>query len=173
MINLKRYSIAVGLACLVLFGYFWFMRKQAKTDTNTSSQLLAPNVEEKIIINPLHRTITIVKPGHTKTLDLPDRPTSIELMKNDGLRIVSPQYGVEARPFVGVGYNLRSGLVSIGTDVFYYKKLDLGLGLAVDPVKLQDTSIFFGMSCFVYSNTSVGIGLDNHVTPMLLLKVRL
>jgi hypothetical protein len=169
----KRNYIIGGsvLAVVVSFGFFRSCDK--KKDLKTGSELLAQAEEEAIIIDPVRGSIKIVKPGSVRTLDLPDRPTRVSILKNGSVKVVAPQYGTELRPFLVGAYDLNGGKLGIGSDFYYYKRFDLGGGLLVNPSQVKDTTIFVGISYFVYSNTSVTLGINNQLRPMVGIKVRL
>jgi hypothetical protein len=171
--NLKQY-IATGLAAMaILFGGFLWHRHNQKQDSQNLSETLAPGVDEKIIIDPIRRSLKIVKKTGVKTTTLPDRPTSLELLANDGIRINSPKWGTEMRPFLIASYDLSSGKLGGGLDLIYWNRFDLGLGFATNPSLVQDSTLFIGVSFFVWSNTSVMFGITNHTVPLLGIKVRL
>ena len=169
--NKKVVLVISGLVSLLLFGVFRACDK--KKDIINSDTSLRPGEDEAVIVDPIHRSIIIVKSGKTKKLNLPDRPTRIALMTNDGIKISSPQYGTELRPFIIAAYDLNGGKLGIGADLFYYKRFDVGVGLVVNPVRVQDTVGFIGVSYFVYSNTSIQLGITNQIRPTIGVKVRL
>lgn len=167
-----------GLALLLtgflgIWGWLFLRHKSELRDANNSQTVLKPNEESAVIVNPVKRTLVIIRPdGKTHTLDLPDRPSRIALIKNDGIIVTAPQWGPEIRPFLVGAWDLRGGKLGIGVDGFYWKRLDIGGGFLVNPVYVQDTSLFIGVSMFVYSNTSITLGIDNHSAPLIGIKVR-
>jgi|ERR1700676_3907795 len=168
----KRIGILILAGLVAISGFLFWHRRNQKQDSQTASETLGPNEEAKIIIDPVRRTIVVVTPAHVKTTTLPDRPSSITLLKNDGMKVVSPQFGTEVRPFLTGIYTLNGGKLGLGCDFVYWKRADLGGGFAVNPLRVQDTTIFIGVSYFIYSNTSLMLGLDNKTTPLIGLKVR-
>ena len=171
-----RLRSKIGAVAIVLAGigiFFQFRSCDKKTDSGTSAIVLTKDESEAVIVDPRQHKITLVTKEHTKTFTLPDRPSRVSVLKEDGIKIVSPQYGTEFNPFLGVAYTLHGGVILGGLDLFYWKRLDVGMGLSVNPRFIQDTGVFLGFSYVTYSNTSVGLGLDNHVTPMVFVKVRL
>ena len=162
-------SIAGG-ACI--FAWVRFYGHQKTVDSINSETTLQSTEDEAVVIDPIHRTIKIVRSNGVKTIDLPDRPSRVALLKGDGIKVTAPQYGAEIRPF-GVGaYDLKGGKLGLGVDLWYYKRMDLGIGFAVNPSFAQDTAVFVGISCFIYSNTGVMLGIDNHESPLIGIKVR-
>ena len=169
--NKKEFAIGLTLAGLAAF--FIGRGCQKRHDQNNLSTVLAPDVRQKITVDPRHHSLVIISRDGSSVLTLPDRPSSIEIMNTGKVKVNSPQFGLEASPFLGAAFSLRGGLLGAGLDILYWKRLDLGLGAVVNPVYVQDTSVFLSISYRVWSNTSLAIGLDNHTTPLLLVKVRL
>src|ERR1700686_828490 len=161
MLNLRFPTLRETILGIILSGLlaFFFGRGcQKKHDLATSSTILAPDVKEKLIIDPRKHTIVIVSRDGTKVSTLPDRPSSIEILNNGKVRVNSPQFGTEIRPFLAGAYTLNGGKLGAGVDLVYYKRVDVGLGFATNPTYVQDTTIFIGVSMFVYSNTSIMLG---------------
>ena len=173
MTRLHRLLLIIGSGLFCVAAFIHMRGCNKKQDATNSTATLRPNETEAVLIDPTRHSIILVTPTHTKKFTLPDRPSRISLLKDNKLWIESPQYGTELRPFVGVGYTLDGGNVNLGLDLFYWKRVDLGMGLIVNPVQVKDTQIFLGVSTYIYSNTSLGLGIGNRKTPILFLKVRL
>ena len=183
--NLKCYAILAALILLGLFGFKSCVKLQKKQDKQASSTVLTPDQREKVIVNPETHTIEIVTKkadGTTTTTDtyLPDRPTSITEDNNGKITIVDHKFGVEKRPYVGVGGALDgTPRVHAGMDFWYFHKLDFGAGLDFNAgvlgqvSKFSDTRLDVNASYNVWSNTSLALSVDNHKTVGLFLKVRL
>lgn len=168
-----RYKI--GLVVFVLGSVFVWGRCGRRT---TVPKTMLPTVlpvkdKEQIIVDPFHHVIQIVTATGVKHTTLPDRPSTIDILKDGSVKVTSPQFGTELRPFVGVGFNLRSGVILGGVDLLYWKKLDLGIGLSMNPSHIQDTAALIGVSYNLYSNTSISLGIDNRHAPMIAIHVRL
>jgi hypothetical protein len=173
MSRIQKIVTAAIVGIGLLLGWLFLRRHNQGQDVNNAQTSLRPGEESAVIINPIHRSITIVRPdGKTHTVDLPDRPSRISLLKGDGFKVSAPQWGTEVRPFLIGAYDLKGGKLGLGVDGFYWKRLDIGAGALVNPSFVQDTSVFIGVSCFVYSNTSVMLGIDNHTSPLIAIKVR-
>jgi len=176
--NLKLYAIAGVIILLGLFGFKACRKVAKKQDKQVTSTVLTPDQKEKIVVDPTKHTITITTKNadgtdHTTTTYLPDRPTSITEGNNGKLTIVDHKFGAELRPYMGIGGSLDgTPRVHIGSDVFYYHKLDLGLGIDDNPAHLKDVRGNLNLSYNFYSNTSVAISYDNHKYAGLFLKVR-
>lgn len=173
MTRLQKIGAATIASVIALGGWLFLHHRNKIQDTVNSQTVLQMNEESAVIINPIHRSITIVRSnGNVNTLDLPDRPSRISILKTGKIWVTAPQWGTEFRPFLVGAYDLKGGKLGLGLDVFYWKRLDIGGGVLVNPVFVQDTSVFVGISCFVYSNTSVTLGINNHTAPLIGIKVR-
>lgn len=185
MSNLKFYAVLATLILLGVFGFKACTKLQKKQDKQASSNTLAPDQKEKVVVNPENHTIEVVTKNPdgtttTQTTFLPDRPTQIIEDNNGKLKIVDHKFGVEKRPYIGVGGALDgTPRVHAGMDFWYYKKLDLGAGLDFNAgvlsqvSKFDDTRLSVNASYNVWSNTSLALSVDNHKTVGVFLKVRL
>jgi len=161
-----------GTFLIALFPLYFYLRGCAKRqDAQTSMPVLAKGEAAKVIVDPLKHSLTVITPGHVKTVNLPNRPSSIVLLTGDGLKVVAPAFGPEIRPWLGAVWSPDGGKVLGGLDLFYWRLLDLGLGVAINPKYVQDTRIFIGASYVVWANTSVVLAIDNQKTPMVGIKV--
>jgi len=183
--NLKHYLLLVALILLGVFGFKDCAKIQKKQDKQASSAVLTPDQKEKVVVNPENHTIEVVTKNangttNTTTTYLPDRPTQIIEDNNGKIKIIDHKFGVEKRPYVGVGGSADgTPRVHAGVDLFYYKKLDLGTGLdfnagVLDQVsKFNDTRASINVSYNVWSNTSIAVSVDNRKFVGVFLKVRL
>ena len=176
--NFKEFAI---LALIILLGVFGWKgcRKVAKTqDKQATSTVLTPDQKEKIVVDPTKHTITITTKkadgtDQTTTTFLPDRPTAVIESKDGKLSIIDRKFGAEIRPYLGIGGALDgTPRVHVGADLFYFHKMDLGLGIDDNPSHLKDVRGNLNLSYNFYSNTSVAISYDNHKYAGLFLKVR-
>lgn len=185
MSNLKYYAILAALILIGVFGFKACTKVQKKQDKQASSTVLTPDQKEKVVVNPEKHTIEIVTKnpdGTTKTTDtfLPDRPTQIIEDNNGKITVIDHKFGVEKRPYIGVGGSLDgTPRVHAGMDFWYYKKLDLGAGLDFNAgvlsevSKFNDTRASVNVSYNVWSNTSLALSVDNRKFVGLFVKVRL
>src|SRR5229473_686209 len=123
-----RYKI--GLIVFVLGSVFLLGRCGRRT-TDTKNMLpavLPSNEVERIQVNPDNHTLTIVTKTGTKTVTLPDRTSTIDVLKTGGVKVTSPQFGLEHHLFIGIAVSDDARL-GIGADMFYWKRLDLGVGV--------------------------------------------
>jgi hypothetical protein len=176
--NLARYTILALILLLALFGFKGCRKVQKRQDSAVKSAVLAPDQREKIVVDPIRHTITVVtkKPDGTDqstTTFLPDRPTAVIEDNNGKLSIVDHKFGVELRPYLGVGGAFDgTPRVHLGADFLYFHKMDLGAGLDTNPSHLKDVRGNLNLSYNFYSNTSIACSYDNHKTVGLFLKVR-
>jgi hypothetical protein len=156
-----------------VFGFKACRKVQKKQDSAANSTVLTPDQKEKIVVDPTKHTITVITPTKTTTTYLPDRPTQVIENKDGSITVIDHKYGTEIRPYLGVGGAFDgTPRVHIGSDFFYFHKMDLGLGLDTNPANLKDVRANLNLSYNFYSNTSIAFSLDNHKTPGIFLKVR-
>lgn len=154
----KKISI-VAASVAAIVALLWFRHIQTKHDMAVNSPVLSQDVREKIVINPLQHTIAVVTKGSVSVTTLPTRPSSIELLTNGTLRVIAPQYGFEAVPFIGLGFS-RSLNDYIGCDFWYWKRLDVGAAVGFDRLSLDKASIGVMTSFTVWHNTRLTLGVD-------------
>lgn len=155
---MKKIYVTLGL-WVVFFVGFWFFRScDNKQDEGTVSTTLAPGVVEKIVVNPYTHKLSLIRPEGMQELFLPDRPSSIEIDSKGKTTVTSRQWGTELRPFVGFHYS-NAGRIAAGVDLLYYKKLDLGLGMA-SQIGNHTPIGFVKLSYCVLSNTQIGVTYD-------------
>jgi hypothetical protein len=176
--NLKLYAILGLIILLVLFGFKGCRKIAKKQDKQVSSTVLTPDQKEKIVVDPTKHTITITTKNadgtdHTTTTYLPDRPTSVTEDNNGKITVVDHKYGAELRPYLGVGGAFDgTPRVHLGGDLFYFHRMDFGLGIDDNPSHLKDVRGNLNLSYNFYSNTSIAVSYDNHKQVGLFLKVR-
>lgn len=157
---MKRLFYIIGLNLIVLGSLLGFRACQKKHDSKTSSAVLGPNTAEKLIVDGLRHTITIVKPEGTTVTSLPIRPSSVEIMKDGKVIVTAPQYGFEAVPFIGIGYSSQLNDY-IGCDLYYWKRLDLGVAFSFDrELKIKALGFPVVLSYAIWHNTRLSIGLE-------------
>lgn len=146
---------------LVLVGVFLYGRcSKPKAKLST---VIPSNDTEQIIIDPIHHTIiTTDAHNHQTVTTLPDRQSVIDIHKDGSVQVTSAQWGKELRPFGGLAFSDAARL-SIGADVFYWKKLDLGLGVQTQ-FNVNNIRMNIQISYNVYSNLHAGLTYDNHKT---------
>lgn len=146
-------TIAAFWLSLLMGVLFFFLPRHPNTGI---VPILLPGEKEKVIVDPIHHTITTITDKGTKTTTLPDHPSSVTLKDNGDVIVTAKQFGREIRPFVGIGY-AQEAKFYLGTDLFFWKKLDLGTAISLN----QGVKLVGLVSMNLYSNTRVSIGVDN------------
>jgi hypothetical protein len=152
-----RLRTKIGLVVIVLGSMFLWGRCSRKSNTQTPkpSAVLPPNDVEQIRVNPATRQLTVTTSAGTRTVTLPDTVSTIDVLKNGKVSVTSPQFGFEHHLFGGwlVSDNGRLG---IGEDLLYFRRLDLGLGVA-GKIGSYDPIAFAKLSYNVKGNVQVGL----------------
>jgi hypothetical protein len=91
--------------------------------------VLPSNDNEQITVDPSTHQLVILRPGQRIVETLPDRASTIDIRKDGQVIVTSKQFGFEHHLFVGL---LGSDHLRVGTglDGFYWKRLDIGVGIA-------------------------------------------
>jgi hypothetical protein len=119
---------------------------------NPHQPIALPNNEtERITVDPDSHTITIQTPNGIRTETLPDRKSIFDVSNNGTVKVTSAQMGFEHHPFIGWQVS-NQGRLCVGADLWYFKKLDLGIGVASKlgegtPVALAKLSYNFWSNC--------------------------
>lgn len=166
--NKIKYYVAVFV--VLLLGFFWLRHRDRKIDRSTSSTVLAPGIQEKLIVNPDTHKLTIVLPSGSQELFLPDRPSSIEIDKNGRVIVTAKKWGSELKMFGGIQASDAFRL-AVGIDGLYYKRLDLGLGIA-DKIGNYVPVGFGKVSYNFWSHLQAGLTYDTEKKAGLALTVR-
>lgn len=155
---INRYTI-IGL-CLLIVSIVGLWVLTHKRDVKITSKILPPDVKEKLIIDSLHHNITIITEKGLKVINLPNRPSSIEVMKNGKVNVMAPQFGFEHIPWIGIGYSNKLNDY-IGMDFYYWKQLDLGTAFGFDRnLKIKTLDFPLIISYTVYHNTRISLGYE-------------
>lgn len=154
---MNRLVLIVATSILILsIGVYVYTHKR---DTGIIQTVLKPDVQEKIIVNPALHSLIIITDKGTEALSLPDRASSIEILKTGKLRLTVPQCGFEHSPFIGIGYSSQVNDY-LGLDVFYWKRLDFGISFGFDRLKLQSLSAPLMISYTIWHNTRLTFGVE-------------
>ncbi len=160
------------LAGAGIIGLMLYVRGCTKAQEEIKNSPLPPNVVARITVDPTRHHLRIQqRSGKPVDTFLSDHPSTFEITSSGQVKVSSPQFGFEHKFFFGltVSDNLRVGA---GLDGFYFKKLDLGLGVA-DRVGSYTPVVFVKASYLVYDNLQLGITFDNmqHVGAALTLRI--
>ena len=163
----KIYSVIV-----VLVGVFALGRCNRKPSKPkgplTPAAVLPKDIIERLVVNPETHKLTIITEKGTRSLVLPDRNSMIDLKKDGKLIVTSQQAGFEHHVFLGV-FQSNALRIGGGVDLGYFKRLDLGVGVAArtgfnTPIAFAQVSYNFWHSVRVgmtYDNKQhVGVGLS-------------
>jgi len=142
-------------------------------DRLVSSPSLPAGDVAKIVVNPTRRTLTIVQAGKTRTITLPDRPSSIEVGKRGQIKITARQFGTEVLPFAGIlaDPQAQGAAAVVGADGLYFKRLDLGAGLAWGGEHTAVRGVAL-LSYAVYDNVRLSAGVTHQLYPVAGITVR-
>jgi hypothetical protein len=156
----KVFALLSVLLSVFLFGRY-YKRSASVTGplTNVSKRVILPVQDrEQVLVNPLSHKITIVTATGTKTETLPDRDSTIDIQKDGMVKVTAKQLGFEHIPFAGMYYSngVRYGA---GLDIGYFKKLDLGVGMAGGSG--LNTVVFAQLSYCFYHNVRASITYDH------------
>lgn len=133
---------------------------------------LPKDVLVRITVDPDKHHVRIEQPTK-KTIDtfLPDRQSTFEVKTDGTVKVSSSQWGLEHHFFFGVFMSDEFRL-GAGIDGFYWKKLDLGVGVACQVG--NHTPVIYGkVSYLVYNSVQLGITYDNmqHVGGSLTIRI--
>ena len=154
-----RLRYKIGLVVAVLAGMFlWGRCNRPGPSVPKAAAVLPVEDKEQIKVDPVKHTITIQTPTGTKTVTLPDKVSTIDIRKDGTVKVTSPQFGFQLRPFAGAYYSdaLRFGA---GADLGYWKRLDLGLGIAGG--SSAHTVVFAQLSYNVWDNLGASLTYDH------------
>lgn len=156
----KHYLAIGGVWILVLLSLIGLKSCQNKRDDAIANTSLAEGVKEKIIINPLARTVTVITAKGSKTTTLSDHASSVEIFQNGNVKTTLPQHGFEAVPFAGIGYSSQLNDY-IGIDFYYWKRLDIGTAFSFDrDLKVRSLGFPVVVSFAVYHNIRLSLGVE-------------
>lgn len=154
-----RYKLLLILIVLgTMFGLGRCQRLTISGPKSSVPAVLPANDREQILVDPVHHSLIIVKPEGNQTVTLPDRQSVIDIRKDGSVVVTSKQLGFEHLPFVALTISDTARL-GLGVDLAYWKRLDLGLGIACStnyrPV------LFAKVSYTVWDNVSAGLTYDS------------
>lgn len=141
-----------------ILGSIFLLGRCSRQDAPRSPKpptVLPPGDIAQVLVNPAGPSLTIVTDEGTRTMTLPDRESVIDVLKDGGVKVTSPQYGWERHMFVGV-VGADHFRVGAGMDGLYWKRLDLGIGIA-DQVGEYTPVVFAKLTYNVKGNLQAGI----------------
>ncbi len=153
-----RLRTKIGIVLSGLLIAFLYGRCARKSLPGLGAKLPVTD-KEQILLDPVRHTITVITASGHKTSTLPDRVSTIDIRKDGSIVVTAKQFGFEQRPFFGGSFS-DIGRFIAGSDMFYWKKLDLGAGLGVNK-DINDLRFFVKVSYNVYSNLQLGVTYDH------------
>ncbi len=176
---MKRYAVLLGLPGLVLLALYLVFRNYSGSglpDTlgdspNAPGATLPRNVAEQIVIDPRKHTMVFKRNGKTVVMHLPDKQTVITLKESGQILVASPQWGLEVRPFIGLGFSTDAHF-GIGLDGVYWRRFDVGGGIRWN-FGLTDPRFFLALTYNMKDNLRIGITIDHKKAPGLMLSLRI
>lgn len=157
-----RYKLMIIAVFLV--GIFMWGRHSKKVPTAPNPAAVLPKEDkEQILVDPVNHTLIIVKPTGNDILTLPDHPSTIDIRKDGTVKVTSPQFGWEHRFFFGI-QGSRDARLAVGMDAYYFKRLDIGIGVA-DQLGQHTPILFPHISYNFWSNCRIGVeyGTDRYI----------
>ena len=169
--NMLKLRYKIGIVLAVLGGMFLLGRCSHKKAPSAASAILPSGDIEQIRVNPETHQITIQTPTGTHTVALPDRTSTIDVLKDGQVKVTSPQFGFERHLFLG--YTISdAGRFGVGMDGYYWKKLDVGLGVA-DQFGGHTPIVFAKLTYNIKGSLQLGVTYGSNQTIGGMLSVRL
>lgn len=164
-----RYKIGFVLTVL---GAMFLWGRCSRTRHSAAPAVLPQNDKEQIVVDPKkHQLIIRNSDGKSTITTLPDKTSVIDIRKDGSVKVTASQYGFEVAPYIGMNQSNIFRFMA-GSDIFYWKRLDVGLGLAMQ--KDLTSFVFCGkLSYTLWSNTQIGFTVDNKKNIGVALTVRL
>jgi hypothetical protein len=153
--HFKRALAIIGVLIALLLGAYVYMSNHIHDVIVGKQTLLPPQDTEQITVDPSSHKLTIKTKTGYKILTLPDRVSTIDVHKDGTVNVTSPQLGFQHHMFLGVvgSDHIRLGA---GADLFYWKKLDFGVGMA-DQVGMYAPIVFAKLTYNIKGNMQAGL----------------
>lgn len=153
--HFKRVLAVIGILIALSLGAYFWMYNHIHDVVVGKQTLLPPQDTEQITVDPSSHKLTIKTKTGYKTVTLPDHVSTIDVHKDGTVQVTSPQFGLEHHMFVGLvgSDHIRLGA---GADLFYWKKLDLGVGVA-DQVGMYTPIVFAKLTYNIKGNMQAGL----------------
>ncbi len=174
-----RHSLKAIAAVIVLLIAAFFWLKHKIHDVIVPPQILLP-VKDKAIItyNENRHEITVTTPTGTDIRY--GRNPTVEVQKDGTVKVNAHSWGVEVRPFLGLGYS-DTGRAYVGCQFFYFRQFDASasFGWTADNRHAAfQPMVAIGWN--FWSNSSLNLGINpltiaglSKPEPALFLSVRL
>lgn len=169
-----RYKIYV--AVITLLGVFTLGRcgkipQKPNGVAHTPTAVLPSEDAEQIRVNPETHQLIILTSKGSQTVTLPDRTSTIDVLKNGTVKVTSPQIGLEHHMFLGI-LGSEHARIGVGVDGFYWKKLDLGIGIG-DQIGAYTPIVFAKATYNIKGSLQVGLiyGSDKYLGGIVSVRV--
>ncbi len=153
---------------MVVVGIIGFLDSKLSKIDDSFTERLKPDEKTKIIVEPKKKKVTKITKDGKKTED-GSRGTVIIIDKDGKTTIINRRRGILFEPGLTMFYSKNKLMYGLDCQWAYWRKWGLisGLGMSHN----QDFSVFTAVSYNFYSNTSVGIGLDDEFKTVVNLRV--
>lgn len=149
-----RLRFKVGLIAAIALWAFLQGRGCAK-QKSAAPAVLPPNDTEQIVVDPSRHTISMLTRTGRKTVTLPDRPSTIDVLKDGQVKVTSQQIGFEHHLFIAA-LGADHARLGFGMDGWYFKRLDVGGGIA-DQIGNYTPVLFAKATYNVKGNLQLGL----------------
>ncbi len=153
--RLRYKLISVGA---ILAGVFLWGRcsRTKNLSVPVPVNVLPSNDSEQITVNPSTHQLVILRPNGNRIVEtLPDRQSTIDIRKDGQVIVTSKQFGFEHHAFIGL-LGSDQFRIGAGMDGLYWKKLDLGIGVA-DRIGAYTPIGFAKLTYTIKGNLQVGV----------------
>ncbi len=169
--RLKGILYGLGIIAALLCAWLVQRKRDTKQDLQTVSQALpAQDKAEYIIDAPHHQLITVARKADehgrseivsTKTFLAPH--AKLEVRQDGAIVVTQRVWGTEFAPYMGETFDSELRIRTVlGVNGFFYKRWEVGGGLALRPEDIRDVRMFVGGGYNAYSNVLFTVGIDNH-----------
>jgi len=127
--------------------------------TSKPSAVLPKNDKERVIVNSVKHTVTVITPTGSKT-EFAKNPV-IDVNKTGATTVDRKIYGLELLPFMGAGFGGNARLY-LGASVYYLYNFEVNgqLAFALSTHSPAFVEPVVSLSYNFYNNTSVFIGTN-------------
>lgn len=149
-------TIAI-IGLLLLAAFVWIRHTIQQVFPAPSHSILPANTKERITYDENKHVIAVTTAKGT-TASYSRNPT-VEI-KNDGtVKVDSNAWGLEADPFLGIGYQ-ETGRLYLGVNGFYYRQFDAFAAIGIPFNGDHSIKPLVGASWNVFRHSSIGVGLN-------------
>lgn len=144
-------------AALLLAAFLWLRHVTNGAVDIVASKPLPANVKERVTFNDTKHVVSVTTAKGT-TASYGRNPT-VEIGIDGTVKVNSSTWGVEADPFLGIGYQSASRIY-LGLNGFYYRRADAFAAVGFPFRGDHSIAPLVGVSYNFWRNSAVGIGLN-------------